>query len=61
MAPLLYQSWENGKALGDAVCVDITDGDNTTPQPGKGYTAGPGYDAVSGWGVPKGTALLASR
>ena len=61
MAPLLYQSGENGKALGDAVCVDVTDGDNTTPQPGKGYTAGPGYDAVSGWGVPKGTALLASR
>jgi kumamolisin len=61
MAPLLYQSQAGGKTLGGTVCVDITQGDNTTPEPGSGYTAGPGYDAVSGWGVPNGSALLASR
>lgn len=61
IAPLLYQSKAGGNPLGDSVCVDITQGDNTTPQPGKGYVAGPGYDAVSGWGVPNGAALLASR
>ena len=61
IAPLLYQNGNGGKALGDSVCVDITEGDNTTPAPGKGYEAGPGFDAVSGWGVPNGTALLASR
>ena len=61
IAPLLYQNGNGGKPLGDSVCVDITQGDNTTPTPGKGYEAGPGFDAVSGWGVPNGTALLASR
>ena len=61
VAPLLYQNGAGGKPLGDSVCVDITQGDNTSPKPGKGYEAGPGFDAVSGWGVPNGTALLASR
>jgi kumamolisin len=37
---------------------DITVGENTsTPDPGVGYKAGPGYDAVTGWGVPVGTNL----
>jgi kumamolisin len=61
IAPLLYKSNGGDTPLGDTACVDITKGDNTTPEPGKGYAAGPGYDAVSGWGVPNGTALLASR
>ncbi|MCD2196120.1 S53 family peptidase [Actinomycetospora endophytica] len=37
---------------------DITDGTNTsTPDPGVGYEAGKGYDAVTGWGVPVGINL----
>jgi kumamolisin len=27
------------------------------PQPGIGYSAQPGYDAVTGWGTPDGIAL----
>jgi len=34
-------------------------GDNVTDSIG-GYQAGPGYDAVSGWGTPDGQKLLAS-
>ncbi len=42
-----------------AVCRDITQGNNITVTKGKkGYTAGPGYDACSGLGVPDGTALM---
>ena len=37
-----------------------TQGNNASPQPGVGYHAGIGYDAVSGWGVPNGQALLDS-
>lgn len=34
-------------------------GDNTSiPEPAKGYRAGPGYDAVTGWGVPDGIKLM---
>jgi kumamolisin len=58
LTPLLYGP--AGRPLGASDCVDITAGDNTSPSPGKGYEAGPGFDAVSGWGVPNGTALLAS-
>jgi len=40
---------------------DITSGNNTTePIPGIGYSAGPGYDAASGWGTPDGVKLLNS-
>jgi kumamolisin len=39
--------------------TDITTGDNTAvPLPGVGYQAGQGFDAVTGWGVPNGEALL---
>ena len=38
-------------------CRDITDGDNITVK-GKGYSAGPGWDACTGIGVPDGEALL---
>lgn len=34
-----------------AVCRDITEGNNITTASGKGYTAGPGWDACTGWGV----------
>ncbi len=39
-------------------CTDVTSGNNTSSTLGKGYSAGPGFDAVTGWGVPDGTALL---
>lgn len=59
---------EKGKAVGfihpllysnPSVCRDVTEGNNITVTKGKkGYTAGPGYDACSGLGVPDGTALM---
>lgn len=59
LAPLLYQAGTNGKPRGQSGCIDITSGQNAShPQPGKGYTAQKGYDAVTGWGVPNGNALL---
>jgi kumamolisin len=40
---------------------DIILGNNITqPNPGIGYKAGPGYDAVSGWGTPNGAKLLSA-
>jgi kumamolisin len=61
LTPLLYQAVAGGVAggatLGSTGCRDITSGDNKTASIG-GYTAGAGYDAVTGWGVPLGTALL---
>jgi kumamolisin len=46
--------------VGAVGCVDVTNGDNTSSTLGLGYKAGPGFDAVSGWGVPDGVALLAA-
>jgi kumamolisin len=60
LAPLLYEQGHDGRARGATACVDITQGNNASPQPGVGYHAGIGYDAVSGWGVPNGQALLDS-
>jgi kumamolisin len=58
LTPLLYAPVsKSGKALGEIGCNDITQGDNDTAAAG-GYSAGPGYDAVTGWGSPNGTALL---
>ena len=58
MTPLLYQLGANGQTLGQTTCRDITSGQNAShPQPGKGYAAGVGFDAVSGWGVPNGEKL----
>jgi kumamolisin len=37
-------------------CDDITEGNNNTAAAG-GYSARSGYDAVTGWGSPKGAAL----
>jgi len=55
--PLLYQAGADGKTLGQTACRDIVSGNNSTASIG-GYSAGEGYDAVTGWGVPIGTALL---
>ena len=54
---MLYQKGENGKPIGSDVCTDITVGDNELAAIG-GFRAGPGYDAVTGWGSPIGTGLL---
>jgi kumamolisin len=61
LTPLLYQA-AGGRALGTlgaGACTDVVSGDNNTDKIG-GYQAGPGYDAVSGWGTPNGTKLLAA-
>ena len=53
--PLLYQN--NVATQG---FTDIVSGNNASfPNPGKGYSAGPGFDAVTGWGIPNGQELLA--
>jgi kumamolisin len=36
------------------LCRDITQGDNITTSTNEGYTAGPGWDACTGWGVLSG-------
>jgi kumamolisin len=54
LTPLLYAEHRAGTGF-----TDITRGHNASPQPGFGYDAQPGFDAVSGWGVPNGEALLA--
>ena len=60
-APMLYQKTRTGGTIGEAGCTDITSGHNAShPQPGRGYAAAEGYDAVTGWGVPNGKALLAA-
>jgi kumamolisin len=59
LTPLLYHRLPHGVEMGRAVCRDITEGHNASrPKPGFGYEAGAGFDAVSGWGVPIGAALL---
>jgi kumamolisin len=56
--PLLYQNGSGGQPIGKIASRDITAGNNaSSPQPGKGYKAGAGFDAVSGWGVPDGVKL----
>jgi len=61
LTPLLYQDSGNRQPVGGVACIDITVGNNTSnPQPGRGYQAGLGFDAVTGWGVPDGAKLLKS-
>ncbi len=58
LTPLLYQNGSGGQPVGKVSMRDITSGNNTSnPDPGKGYKAGPGFDAVTGWGVPDGVKL----
>jgi kumamolisin len=45
--PILYQGIDQTQVFND-----ITDGDNN------GYSAGPGWDACTGWGSVDGTKLL---
>jgi hypothetical protein len=53
------QMASHGGPLGQLVCHDVTVGNNTSrPRPNKGFKATNGFDAVSGWGTPIGTALL---
>jgi kumamolisin len=60
-APMLYHKAHAGGTVGQAGCTAVTSGNNAShPQPGKGYDASPGFDAVTGWGVPDGQALLAA-
>ena len=60
-APMLYHKTPSGGTIGAAGCTAITHGNNAShPHPGKGYAASQGYDAVTGWGVPNGMALLAA-
>ena len=59
LTPLLYAVGPNGKTVGETSTRDITVGNNSSyPEPAKGYSAGAGFDAVSGWGVPDGALLL---
>ena len=45
-----------------SVCRDITVGRATRRhRPGWGFSAGPGFDAVSGWGVPDGPPLVGTQ
>jgi kumamolisin len=54
-SPLLYNA-----AVSSHGFTDITSGNNaSTPQPGVGYKAQAGFDAVTGWGAPKGKSLAA--
>jgi kumamolisin len=58
LTPVLYKSLSGtSQTVGAAGCTDITSGNNNTAAVG-GYKAGPGFDAVSGWGSPIGTSLL---
>jgi kumamolisin len=54
LPPLLYKA-----AVAETAFRDVVSGQNASrPNPGKGYAAGRGFDAVSGWGVPNGAKLL---
>lgn len=59
LTPVLYQATPAsvGQPVGAVACNDITAGDNDTAAAG-GYSAGPGFDAVTGWGSPNGAKLL---
>lgn len=57
VTPLLYQDPAGGPGVGAVGCKDINQGNNISAAVG-GYTAGVGYDAVTGWGAPDGSKLL---
>ncbi len=61
LAPMLYGAGPDGHPLGMSVCRDITSGSNTSTPPGWGFAAGPGFDAVTGWGVPDGPPLVGTE
>jgi kumamolisin len=53
VAPALYAAAAKGGLFND-----ITEGDNRIPAAGEGYSAGPGFDACTGWGSPRAAALI---
>jgi len=55
LTPLLYGTG----ALGKQGFNDIHTGDNVTAHVG-GFKSTPGFDAVTGWGTPRGKDLLAA-
>ena len=58
LTPLLYQK-ASTKTVGQLSSVDITSGNNASnPEPGVGFSARAGFDAVTGWGVPDGDELV---
>jgi kumamolisin len=57
LPPLLYATNADGAAVGSIACTDITSGDNRSTGIAPGYEAQQGFDAVTGWGTPKGTVL----
>jgi kumamolisin len=62
VTPVLYGTVGTGAAattVGAIGCTDVVTGNNKTATIG-GYSAGPGYDAVSGWGTPNGVKLAAA-
>lgn len=62
LTPMLYQAAAGAagaQTVGAAGCTDVISGNNNTASVG-GYSAGPGYDAASGWGTPHGQNLLAA-
>jgi len=59
LTPVLYQAGADGSVIGASCCTDVISGGNKTATAG-GYDAGPGYDAVSGWGTPNGSKLAAA-
>lgn len=61
LTPVLYGPGPDGKTplAGQAGFNDIHAGDNLTAQVG-GFKSRAGYDAVTGWGTPKGRELLAA-
>ena len=60
LTPLLYGAASaGGGPLGKAGCNDIASGDNVTAHVG-GFKSMSGFDAVTGWGSPKGKDLLAA-
>ncbi len=60
LTPLLYGATPGGTGpLGKQGCNDIHTGDNVTAHVG-GFKSAAGFDAVTGWGSPKGKDLLAA-
>ena len=60
LTPLLYGAAPGGTGpLGKLACNDIHTGDNVTAHVG-GFKSSSGFDAVTGWGSPKGNDLLAA-
>ena len=60
LTPLLYGAAAAGAGpLGKVGCNDIHSGDNITAHVG-GFKSTAGFDAVTGWGSPKGKDLLAA-